>query len=162
MTHRPFVLGGLIPRFSWVIPGQLAGSGMPARADLGKDVEAYVTLYEEGVRVVLSLLESAPPKAVIEQAGLMSLHFPIHDLDTPTEISRYVEVLDESHAHVTAGRPVLVHCYAGIGRTGMTLAAWMVRYEGISPRAAIDHVRTLRPGSIETPGQAAFLSTLRR
>lgn len=155
-------LYGLVPNFSWVIPGRLAGSGKPAREHAECEVEAYAALYEVGIRGVLSLLHSPPPKAVIEDMGLISLHFPIADLGAPSQVEAYVEILDVAHAHAEAGRPMLIHCYAGIGRAGMTLAAWLVRYEGYSPRDAIDHVRELRPGSIETRGQAAFLASIRR
>jgi protein-tyrosine phosphatase len=48
---------------------------------------------------------------------------------------------------------VAVHCFAGVGRTGTVLAAWMVA-QGMEPDAAIEELRALRPGSVETRGQA--------
>jgi atypical dual specificity phosphatase len=47
---------------------------------------------------------------------------------------------------------VAVHCTAGKGRTGTVLAAYLVT-TGLSAHAAIDRVRHLRPGSVETPDQ---------
>ena len=53
-----------------------------------------------------------------------------------------------------AGRPVVVTCYAGLGRTGVVLACYLVQH-GYAPAAAIDHLRQLRPRSVITPEQEA-------
>jgi atypical dual specificity phosphatase len=45
-----------------------------------------------------------------------------------------------------------VHCLAGRGRSGTLAAVWFV-HEGMTADEAIAHIRTLRPGSIETEVQ---------
>lgn len=51
---------------------------------------------------------------------------------------------------------MLVHCAAGLGRTG-TFAAALLHSHGIAADAAIAMVRATRPGAIETPEQLAFI-----
>ena len=79
------------------------------------------------------------------------IHAPIPDFAPPDPETRdrAVAFLAE---HVGAGRPVLVHCGAGYGRTGTILACYLV-FSGMDADAAIALVRERRPGSIETPAQ---------
>ena len=46
--------------------------------------------------------------------------------------------------------PVLVHCLAGLGRTGTILACYLIKYEKMSAEDAIQHVREKRHGSIQS------------
>lgn len=48
---------------------------------------------------------------------------------------------------------VSVHCFRGIGRTGTMIACYFVKYEGMTAENAIQKIRQLRPGSIETKDQ---------
>lgn len=152
----------LLPGFSWVVPDRLAASGQPARGRPLHEVEAYVELWSLGVRAVLSLLEIPPPVGVIEEAGLKSLHFPVRDLRAPSDVAGFARVVDEMNELIKGGMPVLVHCYAGIGRTGMCLATWFARHGGLTPQQAAREVRRLRPMSIETAGQMAVVNALSR
>ncbi len=144
------------PNFSWVLPGRLAASGQPARGQSTNAARCYAELARAGVRTVCSLLDT-PPTALqlglMEAVGLASLSFPIGDFGTPKDVNGFAAFVDLIHAEIGAGRPALVHCYAGIGRAGMCAAAYLARHGGFAPDEAVKEVRRLRPGSIETHGQ---------
>lgn len=135
--------------FSWVIEGQLAGMPHPSQAELSWAAE-------EGVAVLVSLTETGTDPLLAEEVGVELVHIPVQDMTAPTlhQLHRFVTT---TGGHLSAGRPVGVHCLAGMGRTGTFLAAWFI-WEGMAPAAAIDHVRALRPGSIETDEQELVLS----
>ena len=75
------------------------------------------------------------------------------------------EALEEATGFISAqlkdGRSVLVHCLAGIGRTGSVLAAYMIEYEGKTADDAIARLRVIRPGSVEGPRRLPSVSTSR-
>jgi atypical dual specificity phosphatase len=66
------------------------------------------------------------------------------------QLERCVATIDRA---VSNNMGVAVHCGAGLGRTGVVLAAYLIR-KGASAREAIARIRKLRPGSIETSEQA--------
>lgn len=57
--------------------------------------------------------------------------------------------------------PVLIHCMAGCGRTGMMAAGVLVRL-GWSATDAIEEVRRIRPGSMDVLRQILFLRGYQR
>ena len=138
--------------FSWIRDGELAGMAYP-------DAAAWPLLVEEGIGAVVSLTGRRPPGDP-EAAGLAVLHAPIPDFGIPSDadLRRTLRFIKQ---HVDDGRGVVVHCRAGQGRTGLVLAAYLV-YEGMSAKDAIDRVRTLRPGSIETREQLELVERLAR
>jgi atypical dual specificity phosphatase len=142
-TGRPEVVE--MSGFSFV-DETLAGMPQPYVDDLP-------FLADQGLALLVSAREVPMDPALLEPWGIDGLHLPIEDFTPPTlEQQRvFVAVVRERRA---AGERVGVHCLGGLGRTGTLLATWFVA-EGLEPQAAIDHVRALRPGSIETDEQEA-------
>ena len=77
--------------------------------------------------------------------GEDAVWFPIHDLNAPT-LERTGPLLDDLLARLDRGEHLLMHCAAGIGRTG-TIAACILVRQGMTVQAALELVRTSRPGA---------------
>ncbi|KAJ3379794.1 Protein tyrosine phosphatase domain-containing protein 1 [Entophlyctis sp. JEL0112] len=86
-------------------------------------------------------------------------HYPFGwpDLDVPTNshMLKIVQVL--SHELNTLKYRVAVHCHAGLGRTGLTIACYLVYQHNLDPSDAVALVRTNRPGSIQNTKQQGFV-----
>jgi atypical dual specificity phosphatase len=133
--------------FSWVIEGELAGMAQPGlMSALEMDL---VRLQQAGIGAVVSLTEQALDQ--MGETGLDVLHVPVQDMAPPT-ILDIEEVVSFTERSIGQGKPVAIHCLAGRGRTGTMLACFLV-HRGTDPQAAIETIRTQRPGSIETQAQ---------
>ena len=130
--------------FSWLINDQLAGSGMPTTFDEIKWVN------EQGIKSIITMTENALPESWIQD--LEYLHVPTEDLNAP-DMDKIDEAVDFIHQKINQELPVMVHCAAGIGRTGTILACYLIKYEKHTANNAIKKVRDERPGSIQSERQ---------
>lgn len=131
--------------FSWIEEPLLAGLARPSA------VEELEWLRNHGVDLLISLTEEKLPKSWMESAGLLGVHEPVQDMQPPTmeQVERIVNSILKAHQ---ANMGVAVHCAAGMGRTGVALASYLVA-KGMESSQAIAKIRTLRPGSVETEDQ---------
>lgn len=132
--------------FSWLIGGSLAGSGRPTSAGEVRWAR------ERGVKAIVTMTEDPLPAGWVD--GMDYLHVPTADLTAPTvdDTDRAVEFI---RGRVDEGRPVMVHCAAGLGRAGTILACYLVRHCGMSAAKAVREIRKQRPGSIQSGEQEA-------
>ena len=85
-------------------------------------------------------------------------HLPIQDFHAPG--SKFQEAWNRDGEtilkYVTTGSKIMIHCAAGLGRTG-TFAAKILTNFGWDPRTAIKEVRRIRPGAIERKIQEQYI-----
>ena len=136
-----------IINFGWVLKDELAGSQGPA------SINDLVFLHSRRVRAVIRMEERTIAADTGKIVDLVDMFEPVPDFTPPAldQIQRMIEFID---LQTGEQKPVVVSCYAGIGRTGTVLACYLV-HRGQEPAEAINRVRQLRPGSIQTPEQEA-------
>ncbi|HSF27937.1 MAG TPA: dual specificity protein phosphatase 23 [Nitrosopumilaceae archaeon] len=130
--------------FSWLINDKLAGSGMPTSF---AELEWVI---KTGVKSVVTMTEEPLPESWIK--NIKYLHVPTEDLSAP-DMEKIDNTVDYIHERIKNNEPTMVHCAAGIGRTGTILACYLIKYHGLSTKDAIDKVRKERPGSIQSESQ---------
>ncbi|MCK6467601.1 MAG: dual specificity protein phosphatase family protein [Candidatus Brocadia sinica] len=108
-------------------------------------------LKDNGIEAIVSLTELPLPKTLIEEFGFEYKHIPIADLTSPTQ-EQIEEFVTFVNGLIFSKKRIVVHCDAGIGRTGTMLACYLVS-KGYNAKKAIAEVRKRRPGSIETMEQ---------
>ena len=131
--------------------------------DLDKDLDAIAAW---GAKAVVTLLEPQELRSLaierlgpeVERRGIMWVHMPIPDVSTPGPEfeAKWPEVSRQLRSRLDAGENVLVHCRGGLGRAGMIAARLLVE-TAVDPEDAMERVRAVRPGAIETRAQAQWV-----
>ena len=134
VTGRPY-------KFSWLIENKLAGSSIPTSID---EVQWVI---EQGVKSIVTVKEEPLDDDWVKDVNYLHVHS--NDMSVP-EFDDLTYAIDFIHRRITNNEPVMVHCLAGLGRTGTLLACYLVKYQKMSADDAIQKVREERPGSIQS------------
>jgi atypical dual specificity phosphatase len=131
--------------------GKLAGCGLPVAE------EEFKWLVDKGIKSIITVREVPLPSEWFDSGDIDYMHLRVEDFGAPTveELDEAVDFIDKK---ISSGRPVLVHCAAGKGRTGAVLAAYMVKKQNLTARQAIEKIRIMRPGSVQSITQETALS----
>jgi protein-tyrosine phosphatase len=127
----------------WVVPGRLLAGAYPGALDAAEHRAKIQRLLDAGIRAFINLTEAdergrgGQPFIRYEEAvqGLARsrgvsrscLRFPVRDLGVPT-VEQMRTILDAIDQALAEQRPVYLHCWGGVGRTGVVVACWMLRH----------------------------------
>jgi len=150
-------------KIEWIETDKLAASGIPIGE---KDLRS---LFKQGIRAIITLTEhpltiqAEISPAVLGEISLTYLHAPILDQYPPNseiiwETIQFINQMREQH------QPTLIHCHAGVGRTGTVLHAYYLT-EGLTLEETKAKVKKLKPSSqflMLSDEQKAFLETFAR
>lgn len=131
---------------TWIEPSLLCFGERPGRPD---DLDL---LRRCGIGAILSLMDEEDAAALYEQNGFVAGRVRLVDRRPPSQqqISECLSVIEK---WLDGGMAVYFHCMGGLGRSGSIAAAWLIRHHGTPAVQAIDTIRRLRPGAIETDAQ---------
>lgn len=147
--------------FGWLLPGRVAGTPWPGLVH-GVDYDLSL-LADIGVTQLVSLTEERFDPACAASYGIGCLSHPMPDMQPPS-LLQALAICHDIDAMLAAGEVVAVHCRAGLGRTGTVLTAyWLWRGAGrIDALGALEHVRRIEPGWVQSQRQVDFLDEFAR
>ena len=103
----------------WIEPNKIAVNHAPNEGDLR-------SLHEQGIRAIVSLTEKPIVDAdseLLDKLDIVYYHAAIKDFHAPT-IPQTLGILEFIEQMEASGRPVYMHCFAGLQRTGTILHAY--------------------------------------
>ena len=141
-------------------PGKIFTSHM-GQSNIKKDGEF---IKSNGVELIISLLTDEEIKSlgikdfesIWTKLNIKNIKFPIRDLTSPqtNRLKTFKELIKIILSFIHKSKPVLVHCNAGLGRSGLVAA---VVCKELKIPNAINFVRSYRKGAIENEAQENFV-----
>ena len=145
--------------------GQLSVMAKPVSGEYIED--EFSAIAKEGINLVVSLLEKHEEYSVglsceeelCNKNAIEFLSFPIPDRGLPESIRSFSALTKGLYSQINSGTNVVVHCRAGIGRTGI-VSAGILLHSGMSSDAAFQLISERRGVEVpDTEEQKAWVSS---
>ncbi len=151
---------GPISRSYWIVEGRLTAGAYP---DPRRDCDRIGPLLDAGFDLFINITEDLPGGGddhlsrydgrAAERAAIVR-RFPIVDMDIPTD-ALMQRILDEIDRGLDEGRRVYVHCWGGLGRTGVVVGCWLIRHGHADAESVQGILQQLRMGDRESGMRAS-------
>lgn len=120
------------PKFTWLVPGIIAGGGHPIYF-MQEDNLDY--LRDAGFGAIVSCFEEPLPKEWLNDFEYLFLPTLDGYVNNLIEACEFIEKMEQKKV------PIFIHCFAGHGRTGTILAAYLLYKNYLTADEAIAYVR---------------------
>lgn len=136
----------------WVLQDQFLAGAYPGGGDEETTRRKVRSLINDGITCIIDLTQPGDSfffyqEALDKEAEDFSvkvehINFPIPDYAIPTS-ALMTQILDTIDQRLARGERVYVHCIGGIGRTGTTVACYLIRH-GLNGVEALMELENLR------------------
>ena len=137
-----------------------------ARPSLEPDAPAsIVNIARLGIQQVVSLLELSEVRNLglhsereqVKAHAMGFTSFPIPDMGLPPSVGEFAQLARNLFDQVNAGVNTLIHCHAGIGRSGLLVSGILLHCD-MDPQQAFAYASRMRGIRVpETPTQEQWL-----
>ena len=133
--------------FTWIVKNKIAASWWP-------DAFLFEKYKKEGIKVIINCSEFDYRNELSKDFKYFHINIPDFGTPTDSQLEKFFEITSKCGANRD---PIVVHCVAGCGRTGIMIVAWAA-FNGYIPNGLdpVKWIRKLRPCSLETKEQMEF------
>jgi len=139
--------------FTWIVKGKMAISWWP-------DPYVIEKYQKEGILVIINCSEFDNREDIPKEFNYYHINIPDYGTPTEEQLSRFFEITSEVGSN---NNPIVIHCVAGCGRSGIMTTAWAAYNNyipsGIDP---VKWIRKLRPCCLETKEQMELARKITR